>query len=334
MSTHVDDFFWGGTQHFEDTVIAGIGKLVTVGSTESGTFRYAGMEVVPHGTPGTPGYYIELALKEYTAGITPIIIPDTLDHGERISEELIGELRRIIGELLWVSTHTRPDVLVDVSLLGRQVASPSLNSLITANKVLRKTQSKHVPLRFVPLGPNRTVKVFTDSAWANTGDGGTQGGYTVFLHDGKRANLVGYQSRRLKRVAKSTLAGETMALVDGVDEGLCLAYLHDELMGKDLSSPGEGVKVELVRRENLGNKMIPIYGQVDCRSLTDHLNNSHPKTIDKRLMVDLQSIREDIESGVVSSVTWVPTARNPADSMTKPGAAKALVKAMEDNSLD
>ncbi|CAC5405450.1 unnamed protein product [Mytilus coruscus] len=62
-------------------------------------------------------------------------------------------------------------------------------------------------------------------------DGGSQGGYVVFLmgYDGN-VNPITWQSKKLRRVVRSTLASEALALADGVDCVISLAALFKELM--------------------------------------------------------------------------------------------------------
>ena len=56
---------------------------------------------------------------------------------------------------------------------------------------------------------------YSDALYGNLDDGRSQGGYLIFFSDGQgNRNLVSCQTRRVKRVAKSTLAAEALALVD------------------------------------------------------------------------------------------------------------------------
>ena len=57
------------------------------------------------------------------------------------------------------------------------------------------------------------IIVFTDGAHGNLVDGGSQGGYFGFLvgENGKCA-LISWQSKRIRRVVKSSLAAETLAV--------------------------------------------------------------------------------------------------------------------------
>lgn len=73
--------------------------------------------------------------------------------------------------------------------------------------------------------------VFSDASFGNLQDGGTQGGHLIVLmgENGKFSPLS-WQSKRVKRIVRSTLAGETLALSDGIDNALFMATLFSELM--------------------------------------------------------------------------------------------------------
>jgi hypothetical protein len=151
--------------------------------------------------------------------------------------------------------------------------------------------------------------------------------------DGKTiCNMISFSSKKLKRVVKSTLAGETIAMVDGLDEAVCLAYLHDELSGR-LSQYSRHTPVHLIRNKNPNNKVLPIQAHTDCKSLVDHILCPKPKVQEQRLMVDLAAIRDDIASGVISSVRWCPTKLNPADGMTKPDKSGNFVRILMSNEI-
>ena len=63
--------------------------------------------------------------------------------------------------------------------------------------------------------------LYVDAAFGNLADGGSQGGYLVFLADQhNNCNLISWQSKRLKRIVRSTLAAETLAMCEGVDASL------------------------------------------------------------------------------------------------------------------
>ena len=60
----------------------------------------------------------------------------------------------------------------------------------------------------------------------NLPDGGTQGGHFIVLMGEKgRFSPICWQSKRIRRVVQSTLAGETLALADGIDNAIFLSLV-------------------------------------------------------------------------------------------------------------
>ena len=95
-----------------------------------------------------------------------------------------------------------------------------------ANKVLRRAKGTEYCLTYLPLGnaSNWRIVSFSDASWGNLPDGGSQGGHLIFLvGECGVANLISWQSHRLKRVARSTIAAETLSSVDACDASLLLS---------------------------------------------------------------------------------------------------------------
>ena len=61
------------------------------------------------------------------------------------------------------------------------------------------------------------LRVYTDAAFGNLHDAGSQGAYVILASDGERTAPLDWSSHRLKRVSRSTLTAETQALLDGID---------------------------------------------------------------------------------------------------------------------
>ena len=88
------------------------------------------------------------------------------------------------------------------------------------NKIIRKLTSEKATLKFQHLGKNDALNlvVFSDASLGNLPDGGSQGETLIVLmgQRGKFSPLC-WQSKRIIRVVRSTLAGETLAMSDGID---------------------------------------------------------------------------------------------------------------------
>ena len=114
-----------------------------------------------------------------------------------------------------------------------------------------------------------------------------------------RFSPLSWQSKKIRRVVRSTLAAETLAMADGIDSGIFLATLFAEL------TTGQA------KPENL-----PIVCVTDNNSLCDAIQSTKSVS-DKRLRLEISSIKEMIQSHQVRAVTWVDSKNQLADCLTK-----------------
>jgi hypothetical protein len=169
-------------------------------------------------------------------------------------------------------------------------------------------------LTFVKLNINSLrLIVFTDSSFANNKDYSSQIGFVIVLADEKKGNILHWSSIKCKRVTRSVLASELYAMAHGFDTGVAI------------KSTIEGI---LQLREPL-----PLILCTDSRSLYDclvKLGTTH----EKRLMVDLMCLRQSYERRQITEIKWIRGDSNPADSMTKSKACRALTDLININSVD
>ena len=106
--------------------------------------------------------------------------------------------RSKIGQILWTSRQSRPDVVFDACQLASKIKDGKVEHLMEANKVIRRTKSEQVDLKFYNLGSGQlSLLVYTAISLGNLPDGGTQGGYIIFLANEKgKAIPICWNSRR------------------------------------------------------------------------------------------------------------------------------------------
>ena len=166
--------------------------------------------------------------------------------------------------------------------------------------------SDRLSLKFPKLNLNNLqLLVHSDASHNNLPRGGSQGGYIVFLgdNDGKVAPIQ-FQSKRIKRVVRSTLAAECLALEEAVDHAFYIKCMLSEIMNVD----------------------IPMHCSVDFKSLCDNLHSSNTIKEEKRLVQDIALLKEMIEKGEINSVQHVISKNNLADALTKRGASCQLLE--------
>ena len=79
------------------------------------------------------------------------------------------ELRGKIGEILWISLMTRPDLAFDVNVLASEVPKATVETVNKMNRLIAKAKNRREVLRFVRLGDisELVVKLYTDASYNN-----------------------------------------------------------------------------------------------------------------------------------------------------------------------
>ena len=145
---------------------------------------------------------------------------------------------------------------------------------------------------------NVKLAVYADASLGNLPDGGSQGGYVIFMVDSNGACApIEWQSVRIRRVVRSTLAAETLAMADALDAAILI-----ESMWKEMAGPKCKISIE---------------GITDCHSLFDAVNSSKAVT-DKRLRIEMSMLREMQERGEME-LRWTENEYQLADVLTKRG---------------
>ena len=107
-----------------------------------------------------------------------------------------------------------------------------VEDILAGNKVIKCLKSEDLGLRFPNLGSIMDSKLiaYSDASYANLPDGSSQGAFVVLLVNSEGLFAPpAWQSKKLKRVVKSTLAAETLAAVEAVETGFLLTSMLKEL---------------------------------------------------------------------------------------------------------
>ena len=215
------------------------------------------------------------------------------------------KFRALVGQLNWVSGQSRPDISFDVCEASTALKSPTVKDILRANKIVNKLKGCDVRLLFHVVGnlSECVLHVFADASYGNLPGGGSQGGYIVFLSSssGSVCPLI-WQSHRIKRVVRSTLAAETLAMVEAAEAAILMGHLIAEI--------------------NSGSSDGKHCNQIICHTDNKSLFDAACSTkviLDKRLRVDLAALREMCDRGEIC-LKWIPKAHQLSDVLTKKGA--------------
>ena len=135
---------------------------------------------------------------------------------------------------------------------------------------------------------------YSDASLANLDDGGTQGGFINLVSNDISCALLAWQSHKIHRIVRSTLAAEIIACIDGADSAFLLASQIQEITGR----------------------RTPIICISDCKSSVSAVKTTKTN-LDKRLRVDIGYLRTLLDSGDILDITWTDTKNQIADSLTK-----------------
>ena len=234
----------------------------------------------------------------------------------KLSIEDIAKLRQITGQLQWCASQSRPDISFGANTLTSDLENATGERILQANKLVRRLKfNGHLQLTFPRnISPDNSVMLlYTDASFQNLYDGGSQGAYFIIIFDLQSHYFypISWSSHRIKRVVKSTLAAETLSLIEGLDTALFLNEIMLFLLQKKMK----------------------IYAVIDSKQLHDSINSSKCIT-EKRLRVDISSIKLLKEQGEIEDVKWVSASKQLADTLTKKSAIpESLLRNLESGKI-
>ena len=299
ICVYVDDFLWAGTDLFYERIIQKLEKLFLIGRFGQGEFKYIGLKINNSNDAVTT--IDQLA---YASSVKPMVISCRRagEKGSEINEKEKTEFRSLLGQLNWIGTQTRPDILFDVGDLTGCAKTATISEVLRLNKVVSRLAGQQVKLKYPRMEDINGchLQVFSDASFGNLIDGGSQVGLLVFLvnSEGIRCPLY-WQSRKARRVVKSTLAAETLALIEAAEAAVFISRVISDLL--------DCINLE-------------IQCFVDNKSLVDALHSSH-RVEDKRLRIDIAVMQDMLDRKEVTSVKWVNTDDQLANCLTKRGAS-------------
>ena len=304
LCLYVDDIFWAGKEKFKTSIIDKLCSVFKIGAVSSKLFSYIGLNIT-----NLPDGSTDIDQFEYIESIQPIGLTKGRSNNMNslINEKERGEYRALIGQLNWVATQTRPDIAFEVCHHSSKVKNATVRDICSLNKVVGRLRNNPYPVHYPAIAnlDSCRIEVYSDASFANLSNGGSQGGILIFLSNdnGLRCPIF-WESRKIRRVVKSTLAAETLALIDAAEAGVYIKEVVKELI----------------------NVPMPIICLTDNKSLVDVID-SKKNVDDKRLRIDIAVLKDMLERKEISTIQWVSTTMQLANSLTKLGAPAGQLRA-------
>jgi hypothetical protein len=227
----------------------------------------------------------------------------------RMHEEPVTRAERLfymstVGSILFVGHVTSPIAARMAGVLASALPNLSVKDIKNMNAVVRKLHSglpAIAELFFAVIKKSEDQPVwltFSDASFSEDyvkNRAGVLVTRSFGLGENCPMHVIDFCSHKLRRVARSTKAAETLAASEGYDRAF---YCHS-------------VAVWMSSRLFSGMFLV-----LDNSSLYMDISTSRtPK--EKRLKVDLALLREAFDSGALCGVIWAATVHQLADAMTK-----------------
>ena len=298
MSAHVDDFFWAGTDLFESNVLAKLTSTFKISKESQNSFKYLGIQL------NQESQKISLDQSAYEDDLQTIRVVSNSDSKRVLTKEKKHCLKQTVGQLLWIANQSRPDIAFKTCYLSNCLSQATIADIFRANKVIRKIKMNKVPLVFSQLKmiEKSTVHVFADESFKSLPGGASQGGFIILLGD-EEGNVcpIHWQSKKIKRVVKSSLAAECLALQEASDVAFYIKTVLADILKIDEHN-----------------------GEIKCftynKSLYESLYSS--RTLEeKRLILDEAIIKDMLRKKELTEVCWIEKSKQIAYALTKSTAS-------------
>ena len=207
--------------------------------------------------------------------------------------------KQIIGSLLYLITHTRPDMAYAVIFLSRFSTGFGVPHVHAVRQLLRyvaSTREYGLVLGLPDKDGKFTVVAYADADYAMCADTSRSTTGNLVLSGGSAVN---WKVQRQSVVAQSTMEAEYMALAHACREVIWLRFLFEQL-GMPIKGPTE------IREDNEAARRLA--------------NNPEFHELSKHIAVKYHLTRDMVENGTVV-VTSVRTQHQLADIFTKPLAS-------------
>jgi len=206
-----------------------------------------------------------------------------------------------VGALLYVATHTRPDILFAINHASRQAKAPTVNDMDAVNRIIfYLVGTSHLGLRLCSTD-GITLSATVDASYASHPDQKSHSGFT--LHIGSTSGSFLSKSKKQTVTADSSTVAELIAAFSASKE---IAWARSFLteLGYQPSAP------TILYEDN--------------QSTICMINNDSNSQRTKHIDVRYNYVREKVATGDIQ-MKYCPTEDMISDILTKPLAPKQFL---------
>ena len=347
IGVHVDDGLCCGSRYFQEQ-LSKLEKLFPFGSKKQRSFTFTGLKIQQ-----SADSTITVDQTQYVKDIMPITVSKERRNqmDQPITEAERQSLRALIGSLFYAAINTRPDLGSRLSWLQSSINKAVVGTLLEANKVLHEAKlfaDTSIKVQAIPLKDVRFV-AFSDASFASSKTPDSHQGMIIMaahsdIGENKSSPIspLVWHSKKIQRVAVSTLSAEAMALAGSVDilswVRLYWAWINEiTIQWKDTDKtllrlpPAFSA---LPPQEDESDSDMPTFSHenqkllknlpeeasgiltTDCKSLYDLISRTAPPSCQEfRTQLQAKLIKEHLNTGI--KIRWVPSQAQLADSLTK-----------------
>ena len=203
---------------------------------------------------------------------------------------------KVVGQLLWISVMTRPEISYQVGQLAKYVSkfgNKHVNAVKHCLRYLKGTILMGITYR--KSSAPTTIQIFSDATWANDCEMKSVSGNIFLLCGG----AISWRAKTQPSIAVSSCDSEYTACYDTAKEAVYTRLLLKELGFKNYQSSEVDFNIQTDNQAAIA----VAYGT------TKHEHVKH-------ILVHIQFLRELVKSKQVS-LTFVASANNVADALTK-----------------
>lgn len=219
------------------------------------------------------------------------------------------EYRKMIGMLLYLAVHSRPDIAASTSILSQRVSKPrdcDWNEVKRLVRYLKYTKAEK--LKLSTSGMSGSFVVFSDSDWAeDSSDRKSRTGSGCFVNGG----LIAWSSRKQGIVAQSSTEAEYIALSETVKTAI---WVHRIARALNEKTP------EVIETRS------------DNQSAVAMVENPRFSQRTKHIDTKFHMLRDHHQKGDIE-LKYEPTESNAADVFTKPLGGNRMKRMRELNGL-